>query len=308
MIELKNISKSFQKFKALEDISLSVPEQCIFGLVGANGAGKSTLFRILAGVYLQDDGIVMIDREEVYENIPVKEKIHFVADELYFLPGASLNRMADFYKGMYKSFDMKRFEALVETFGLNPKKSIHSFSKGMKRQAAIILSLSCCPKYLFLDETFDGLDPVIRNLVKSVICQYVEEDGMTVIVSSHSLKELEGLCDSLGLLYEGKMVFTSDVSELQSSFFKVQVAFTYEYDESIFEGLNVLKYNRQGVVSNLIIKGDREEAMFMLNEKEPVILEIVPMSLEEVFTYELGSLGYSFDTDLLINDGEDNEK
>lgn len=308
MIELNNISKSFKKFKALEDISLSIPDQCIFGLVGANGAGKSTLFRILAGVYLQDAGTVRIDSEEVYENIPVKEKLHFVADELYFLPGASLNRMASFYKGMHKSFDMKRFRALVETFGLNPKKSIHSFSKGMKRQAAIILALSCCPKYLFLDETFDGLDPVIRNLVKSVICQYVEEDGMTVIVSSHSLKELEGLCDSLGLLYGGKLVFTSDVSELQSSFFKVQVAFSYEYDESIFEGLNVLKYSRQGVVSNLIINGNREEAMLMLNEKEPVILEMVPMSLEEVFTYELGSLGYSFDTDLLINDGEDNEK
>lgn len=308
MIELKNISKSFQKFKALEDVSLSIPDQCIFGLVGANGAGKSTLFRILAGVYLQDEGIVLIDSEEVYENIPVKEKLHFVADELYFLPGASLNRMASFYKGMYKSFDMKRFEALVETFGLNSKKSIHSFSKGMKRQAAIVLALSCCPKYLFLDETFDGLDPVIRNLVKSVVCQYVEEDGMTVIVSSHSLKELEGLCDCLGLLYGGKMVFTSEVSELQSSFFKVQVAFSYEYDESTFDGLNVLKYSRQGVVSNLIIKGDREEAMLMLNEKEPVILEMVPMSLEEVFTYELGSLGYSFDTDLLINDGEDNEE
>ena len=308
MIELKNISKSFQKFKALEDVSLSIPDQCIFGLVGANGAGKSTLFRILAGIYSQDDGAVRIDSEEVYENIPVKEKLHFVADELYFLPGASLNRMASFYKGMYKSFDMKRFEALVETFGLNSKKSIHSFSKGMKRQAAIILALSCCPKYLFLDETFDGLDPVIRNLVKSVICQYVEEDGMTVVVSSHSLKELEGLCDSLGLLYGGKLVFTSDVSELQSSFFKVQVAFASEYDESLFDGINVLKYSRQGVVSNLIIKGDREETLLMLKKKEPVILEMVPMSLEEVFTYELGSLGYSFDTDLLINDGEDNEK
>lgn len=308
MIEIKNLSKSFQKFKALEDVSLAIPDGSIFGLVGANGAGKSTLFRILSGVYLQDDGVVLIDSEEVYENVPVKEMVHFVADELYFLPGASLKRMASFYNGVYKSFDMKRFEALTETFGLNLKKPIQSFSKGMKRQAAIILALSCCPRYLFLDETFDGLDPVIRNLVKSVICQYVEEDGMSVVVSSHSLKELEGLCDNLGLLYGGKLVFTSNVEDIQSSFFKIQVAFSYEYNENEFEGINVLKYSRQGVVSNLIVKGDRDETFSFMKEKEPVILEMVPMSLEEVFTYELGALGYSFDTDLLVEDRTENGK
>lgn len=304
MIEVMNIQKSFQKFVALDDVSLSVPNQCIYGLVGANGAGKSTLFRVLTGVYKPDNGVVSIDGEEIYDSAKGKEKIHFVPDELYFLPGASLKKMAKFYEGIYPAFSRDRYNRLVELFGLDEKKNIQSFSKGMKRQAAILLALACRPQYLFLDETFDGLDPVVRNLVKSAICQYVEEEKMTVVLSSHSLRELEGLCDQLSLIYDGKIAFSSEVGDIQSLFFKVQVAFTEEYDESIFKGINVLKYSKQGMVSNLIVKGEREETIEILRAKNPVVLDVVPMSLEEVFTYELGSKGYAFDMDLLSEETE----
>lgn len=302
MIEVKNVSKSFDKFVALEDVNLTIPKQSIYGLVGANGAGKSTLFRILTGVYKSDKGSVTIEGEEIYNSANVKEKIHFVPDELYFLPGASLNRMAKFYEGIYTSFSRERYEKLVELFGLDAKKNIHSFSKGMKRQAAILLALACRPEYLFLDETFDGLDPVVRNLVKSAICQYVEEEEMTVVLSSHSLRELEGVCDRLSLIYEGKLAFSSEVGDISSLFFKVQVAFAEEYDENAFNGINVLKMDKQGMVSNLIVNGDRIETIEFLKAKNPIVLDVVPMSLEEVFTYELGSLGYTFDMDLLAEE------
>lgn len=302
MIEVKNVSKSFDKFVALEDVNLTIPKQSIYGLVGANGAGKSTLFRILTGVYKSDKGTVTIEGEKIYNSAKVKEKIHFVPDELYFLPGASLNRMAKFYEGIYASFSRERYEKLVELFGLDAKKNIHSFSKGMKRQAAILLALACRPEYLFLDETFDGLDPVVRNLVKSAICQYVEEEEMTVVLSSHSLRELEGVCDRLSLIYEGKLAFSSEVGDISSLFFKVQVAFAEEYDENTFNGINVLKMDKQGMVSNLIVNGDRIETIEFLKAKNPIVLDVVPMSLEEVFTYELGSLGYTFDMDLLAEE------
>ena len=302
VIEVSNVSKNFDKFVALEDVNLTIPKQSIYGLVGANGAGKSTLFRILTGVYKSDKGLVTIEGEEIYNSARVKEKIHFVPDELYFLPGASLNKMAKFYEGLYPAFSRDRYEKLIELFGLDAKKNIHSFSKGMKRQAAILLALACRPKYLFLDETFDGLDPVVRNLVKSVICQYVEEEEMTVVLSSHSLRELEGLCDRLSLIYEGKIAFSSEVGDISGLFFKVQVAFAEEYDENVFKGINVLKMVKQGMVSNLIVKGERTETMEFLKAKNPVVLDVVPMSLEEVFTYELGSLGYTFDMDLLTEE------
>ena len=308
MIETKKLTKRFGDIPAVDRINARIQDANVFGLIGTNGAGKSTFLRLLCGILKPEEGCVLVDGSPVYENEDLKRNIFYISDDQHYLAGSTPEDMVHFCSAFYPDFDRERAFRLFSAFGLDRGRKITTFSKGMKKQLSVILGLCSRTRYLLCDETFDGLDPVIRNLVKSVVCQYVEEDGMTVIVSSHSLKELEGLCDCLGLLYGGKMVFTSEVSELQSSFFKVQVAFSYEYDESTFDGLNVLKYSRQGVVSNLIIKGDREEAMLMLNEKEPVILEIVPMSLEEVFTYELGSLGYSFDTDLLINDGEDNEK
>lgn len=201
MIKAENLTKKFDDFKALDNISCNIPHGCIYGMVGSNGAGKSTFLRLLTGVYRADEGLITIDDEKVYENPDIKSQIAYVPDELFFLNGASMDRMASLYKAAYKNFDSERYEKLAETLGLNRRKSLNTFSKGMKRQAATILAISCKPKYLFFDETFDGLDPVMRNLVKSLICQDVVERNATAIITSHSLRELEDTCDQLALLH-----------------------------------------------------------------------------------------------------------
>ena len=234
MIEVKGVTKSFDDFTALDNVTCNIAEGCIYGMVGSNGAGKSTLLRVLSGIYKADKGEAIIDGINVYENTYMKNKLVFVADELFFLAGANMKSMAKFYSSIYDNFDMDRFTELTKTFGLDPSKSISNFSKGMKRQAAIILALSTRAKYMFFDETFDGLDPVMRNLVKKLICGDVAENNATVIVTSHSLRELEDLCDHLSLLHKGGLVLDSDVFELKTSQFKVQVAFKDDFDESKF--------------------------------------------------------------------------
>ena len=267
MIEAKNVSKSFDGFCALNDISCVIPDGCIYGLVGTNGAGKSTLLRIMTGVYRQDAGGLTYDGMPVYENPIIKKDIVYVPDELYFLPGANLNRMAKLYAAVYP---------------------------GMKRQAAIMLALSCCPKYMFFDETFDGLDPVMRNLIKAIICQEVEDRHAVAVITSHSLRELEDTCDQLALLHKGGLVLESELIDLKTNMFKVQTAFLDEYDRGRFEGINILHFAKRGSVSNIIVRGDREEIIARFNALHPVILDILPLTLEEVFTYEVEALGYDF--------------
>ena len=281
MIEAKNVSKSFDGFCALNDISCVIPDGCIYGLVGTNGAGKSTLLRIMTGVYRQDAGGLTYDGMPVYENPIIKKDIVYVPDELYFLPGANLNRMAKLYAAVYPGFDMKKFAGLAENLRLDRKKNIATFSKGMKRQAAIMLALSCCPKYMFFDETFDGLDPVMRNLIKAIICQEVEDRH-------------EDTCDQLALLHKGGLVLESELIDLKTNMFKVQTAFLDEYDRGRFEGINILHFAKRGSVSNIIVRGDREEIIARFNALHPVILDILPLTLEEVFTYEVEALGYDF--------------
>ena len=300
MIEAKNVSKSFDGFCALNDISCVIPDGCIYGLVGTNGAGKSTLLRIMTGVYRQDAGGLTYDGMPVYENPIIKKDIVYVPDELYFLPGANLNRMAKLYAAVYPGFDMKKFTGLAENLRLDRKKNIATFSKGMKRQAAIMLALSCCPKYMFFDETFDGLDPEMRNLVKKLICNDVAELNSTVIVTSHSLRELEDICDHLALLHKGGMVLDSDVLELKTSQFKVQVAFWENFDKSRFEQFNITRYRQEGSVANMIINGDREETVALFKAMNPLVLDVLPLTLEEVFTYEMESLGYEFESALEV--------
>lgn len=298
MISVKGLTKIFDDYKALEDVTCNIPEGCIYGMVGSNGAGKSTFLRLISGVYKGDAGEIKVDDMDVYENPQVKKLIAFVPDDLYFLNNATMNRMADMYSRFYEDFDRERFNTLTETFKLNPKKSINTFSKGMKRQVAIILALSCKPKYLFLDETFDGLDPVMRALVKSIICSDVEERKATAILTSHSLRELEDTCDQLALLHKGGLVFESDIENMKTSLFKVQTAFNYEYDKSMFEGFEILHFSKSGSVCNIIVKGDRDKVAGDIKQMKPILLDILPLSLEEVFTYEMEALGYSFDIDL----------
>lgn len=294
MIEVKNLTKRFDRFTAIDDLSCSIPDGCIYGMVGSNGAGKSTFLRVVSGVYRADSGEVKLDGEPIFETPDAKAKIILVPDELFFLHGANMNRMASLYKTVYPNFDMSRYKELTTAFGLDPKKNVATFSKGMRRQASTILSLSAKPQYIFFDETFDGLDPIMRTLVKKIICDDVAERNATAVITSHSLRELEDTCDQLALLHKGGLVLESDVQNLKTSLFKVQIAFSDDYDQSRFEGIEMLSFIKKGSVSNLIVKGDRDEVRAKLATLCPILLDILPLSLEEVFTYEMEALGYKF--------------
>ncbi len=294
MIEAKELTKAFDSFIALDKVSCQIPDGCIYGMVGSNGAGKSTFLRVLAGIYQADGGTITVDGQPVFENPTVKQDMMFVPDELFFLPGANLVRMAQFYKNVYQTFDDTRFEALVSAFRLPKNKSIHSFSKGMKRQAAILLALSVRPKYMLFDETFDGLDPMMRKVVKSYICNDVAERNATVIITSHSLRELEDTCDQLVLLHKGDVVLESDVSHLKTGVSKVQTAFAFDYDQRFFADLDVVSFEKHGSVANIIVRGERGEIEQTILAKNPLLCEVLPLTLEEVFLYEMTALGYDF--------------
>lgn len=294
MIQATDLTKKFEDFTALEKISCTIPDGCIYGMVGSNGAGKSTFLRILTGVYQADGGTVTIDGAPVWENPAVKKRIAYVPDELYFLPGASMDRMATMYESIYPGFDRARFAQLAEILHLNRKKNIAAFSKGMKRQAATILAIATRPDYIFFDETFDGLDPVMRNFVKNLICEDVMSRNATAIITSHSLRELEDTCDQLALLHKGGLVLESDVQNLKTSQFKIQIAFSEEYDESRFAGIDMRHFQKRGSVSNMIVRGEREETVQKLQAMCPILLDVLPLSLEEVFTYEMETMGYTF--------------
>ena len=294
MICAKNLTMKFDDFTALKNLNCEIPESCIYGLVGSNGAGKSTFLRLIGGIYRPNDGEITIDGKPVYENPEVKNQILYVPDELYFLPQANMNRMAELYSSIYENFNYERFENLTKTFGLNPKANINTFSKGMKRQAATILALSCMPKFLFFDETFDGLDPVMRNLVKQVIYNDVLERKTTTIITSHSLRELEDTCDQLALLHKGGIVFESDIQDLKTALFKIQVAFNGAFGKELFGDIGMLDYNQMGSVATFIARGNKEEVVAKIRALNPVLLDVLPLNLEEVFIYEMESLGYAF--------------
>ncbi|MBR5539874.1 MAG: ABC transporter ATP-binding protein [Clostridia bacterium] len=293
MIQAQNLTKKFGDFVALDSITCTIPEGCVYGMVGSNGAGKSTFLRAITGVYRPDAGKVRIDGQPIYENPAKKREIAYVPDGLFFLAGSSMNRMADLYAAVHPDFDRARFQKLTKTFNLDPKKAINTFSKGMKRQAATILALSTRPQYIFFDETFDGLDPIMRNVVKNLICEDVLERGATAIITSHSLRELEDTCDQLALLHKGGLVLESDIGNLKTSLFKVQIAFNHEFGKEDLAGLNILNFVKRGSVANLIVRGDREETVTQLSDLSPVLLDVLPLSLEEVFTYEMEALGYT---------------
>ena len=294
MISAKNLTMKFGDFTALNNLCCEIPNSCIYGLVGSNGAGKSTFLRLISGVYRPQAGEITIDGAPVYENPDVKQKVLYVPDELYFLPQSNMSEMARFYAAIYKNFSFERFENLTKTFGLNKESNINTFSKGMKRQAATILALSAMPEFLFFDETFDGLDPVMRNLVKQVIYNDVLERKTTTIITSHSLRELEDTCDQLALLHKGGIVFESDIQNLKTSLFKVQVAFSESFSKEKFTGIDILNYTQVGSVANFIVRGDKGLIVSKLGGMSPLIIDVLPLNLEEVFIYEMEALGYAF--------------
>ncbi len=295
MIVSKNAVKKFDTFTAIDNLSCSIPDGCIYGMVGSNGAGKSTFLRMISGVYRADSGEVTIDGESVWENPKAKSQIAFIPDDVYYLANSNMNRMAALYSTVYPNFDYDTYKYLTNTFNLDPKKNLNSFSKGMRRQASTILALAARTKYIFFDETFDGLDPVMRNLVKKLICNDVVERKATAIITSHSLRELEDTCDQLALLHKGGLVLESDIGNLKTKQFKIQIAFADEYDRSKFEGIDIVSYHKTGSVTNMIVKGERDETITRLSMMQPLILEVLPLSLEEIFTYEMEALGYTFE-------------
>ena len=296
MIEIKNLSKSFDgKEYVLENLNCCIKDNAIYGLVGANGAGKSTLLRLINSIYKADEGTILIDNENAYDNESLKQEMVFVPDDLYFYPGYSLMDMAEFYKSLYHNFDMNYVINIANTLKLNPNAKISSFSKGMKRQCALICALACNAKYIFLDETFDGLDPVVRKFFKKLLSDAMSKKDSTIIMTSHNLRELEDICDNLGLLYKGNILFESDIDTLKTNMFKVQISLKGDFDKKTFKKLKILSYKKVGSVATLIIDEEGKDSRKYLESLNPVILDYLPLTLEEVFIYQMEALGYEFE-------------
>ncbi|GAB1475659.1 ABC transporter ATP-binding protein [Bacillota bacterium] len=287
MIKVRNVDKSFDGFKALHNLDLNVKKGSIYGLVGTNGAGKTTLIKHVTGILKQDGGSITIEDAPVYENLDVKQRMGYIPDDLYFFSSYNLKESAQFYKSLYPNWNRERYSQMVKRFELNEKRKLSKFSKGMQKQAAFILTMSSMPDYLILDEPIDGLDPIIRKLVWRYVVEDVAERDMTVLVSSHNLREMEGICDSIGILNKGKMMIERDLDELKSDIHKIQVAFKNP-NEDAYAGLNVLHKESRGTVDLLIIRNRKELVEEIIGRSEPLVFDILPLSLEEIFIYELG--------------------
>lgn len=291
MIKATALTKNFGDKKALDSIDLTINDSSIYGLVGSNGSGKSTLMRLISGVYYADGGNISIDGLTPFNNPQLKARISYLADTPFFIHQSNINEMARFYKSMYPSFSSERFEKLANTFPLDRKARIATMSKGMQRQAALMLCLSTMPDYLLLDEAFDGLDPVMRKVLKSLLVEGAS-DGMTAIIASHNLRDLDELCDSVGLLHQGKILLNDEIDEIKSSIHKFQIVFDRIPDLSVFENMNVLKIEKSGSVVQLAVKGDKKEIGSFINGLFPVFVESIPPTFEEIFMYELEAMNY----------------
>lgn len=294
MIELKGVTKNFDNFKVLENIDLTIPKGSAFGLLGSNGAGKSTILRLLSGIYKAEGGNVLIDGEEVYDNIPIKQKVFFINDETIQFSNFTLNELKNFYKGFYPNFSQELFEKLRNSINLPLNKKLSQFSKGMKRQAIVITALACQTDYLLLDEAFDGLDPTMRIIVKRMIVDAIIDRDLTTIISSHNLKEINEVCDTVALLHEGKIIFSKDLDSVNGNIHKIQTAFPEAYTAEDFSELQIMHFEKNQSIYYMIIKGDEDEIRKQLAPKNPLILDVIPLSLEEIFIYEMEVLGYDY--------------
>ena len=294
MIKVNNVTKTFDGFRALDGLTMTVEQGSIYGLVGPNGAGKSTILRHIMGVYRPDSGSILVDGQPVFENPAVKAKIAVIPDDLYYFPSASTRDMARFYRGMYPAFDGKRYEALREAFpDVDDKQPIRRLSKGMQKQSAFWLALCCRPDILVLDEPVDGLDPVMRRQVWSLLMGDVADHGTTVLVSSHNLRELEDVCDHVGILSRGKVLIERSLSALQENVVKMQVVFQEKELPQLPGDLQVLHVSQVGRIHTLIIRGNATEITNRLAAFAPILMEALPLTLEEIFIYELGGEDYA---------------
>ena len=286
MLEMRNVTKTFGDFTALNDLTMTVPKGAVYGLVGPNGAGKSTAIRHLTGVYRQDAGEVLMEGQKIYENPDIKTRIGYIPDDIFFFPSASLEDMHKYYKGIYPNFDEELYQRLHEVFHLPQKGQIRRFSKGMQKQAAFWLALSRCPDYIVLDEPVDGLDPVMRRQVWSLILSDVALRETTVLISSHNLRELEDICDHVGIMDHGKMLLERSLADMQGATHKLQLV---GYAP---EGLDILHESNSGRLRTLIVRGSAEEISRRTAAVNPVYFDVLPLSLEEIFIYELGGVNY----------------
>ena len=288
MIQVENLTKGFDGLRALDGLCLTVPDGCVYGLVGPNGAGKTTVIRHLTGVYRQDSGAVFIDGQRVYENPAVKQRIACIPDELYACGSETIHDMMRFYRRLYPRFDEARFRQLGEVFALDEKRPFRRFSKGMQKQAAFWLAISCRPDYLILDEPVDGLDPVMRRQVWSLVMEDVSANGTSVLISSHNLRELEDVCDHVGIMHHGKMMLERSLDALQENIVKAQLV----TDQPLPEGLTILHQSQLGRIQTLILRGKQDEVAAQLALCHPMLCDLLPLSLEEIFIYELGGADY----------------
>ena len=293
MLEAKNVVKTFDGFRALDGLTMTVPKGAVYGLVGPNGAGKSTIIRHLAGIYRQDSGEVLLDGQPVYEAPAVKQRMTVIGDDWYYFPQANIREMARFFAGMYPAFSWERYEKLKQVFPLDEKMMLRRMSKGMQKQAAFWLTVCCMPEYLILDEPVDGLDPVMRRQVWSLLLGDVAERGTTVLVSSHNLRELEDVCDHVGILNKGRVLLERSLSDLQDNTVKLQVAYQGVTEPVLPAELNILHRSHVGRVYTYIVRGSSEEILRRMQITDPVLLESIPLTLEEIFIYELGGVEYA---------------
>ena len=291
MIEINSVTKTFDSVKALEDVTTSVGDGSIFGLIGSNGSGKSTLLRILAGIYRPDSGGVAYDGRGVYENYALKQNIVYLSDEQYFLPHATLSDMRKFYRGAYRTFDDSRYMKLCEMFGLDRDRKINTFSKGMQKQSSLLLGLSVHPRWLLCDETFDGIDPVMRVIVRRMIAEDVADCGMTAIVSTHNLRELEDLTDHICLLHRGRIILDRDLDDFKETIHKVQIVFSGD-PADVTDSLDIVSHTAHGRMHTIVCRGREDEIDATLKNVDPVYFELMPLTLEEIFISEMEGLGY----------------
>lgn len=293
MIECKNLTKSFDGIKAVKSVSVTIKENTVFGLVGTNGAGKSTVLRMMAGVLKPDEGVALVDNMPVYDNVHAKARLFFIADDPYFFPNASPRDMGRYYSSVYRGFDLERYDLYLNRFRLDSRRRISTFSKGMKKQLSIIAGLCARTRYLLCDETFDGLDPVMRQGVKSIFAREMEERDFTPVIASHNLRELEDICDHVGLLHEGGVLLSRDLEEMKCNIQKIQCVFaSAEEEQRVLKQITIVKSERRGSLLTLTARGSREELIAVFAAADTLFYEVLPLSLEEIFISETEVFGY----------------
>ena len=293
MIELNDLDKTFHNIHAVDHVTGTIREGMVFGLIGSNGAGKSTLLRMISGIIRPDAGEILVDGESVFENPKIKSQICFLSDSPYYFQNACLKEMRDYYMTVYPTFNRKQFDSLTKIFNLDMNRRINSFSKGMKKQVSILLGLCAGTKYLLCDETFDGLDPVVRQAVKSLFAAEIMNRDFTPVISSHNLRELEDICDSVGLLHRGKLLLTQDLDQIKCNICKLQCVIQDAHlEQELLRNLRVVKMERTGSLLTLTVRGERSEVLRIAEAQNPLFIEVLPLTLEEIFISETEVAGY----------------